>query len=142
MSEVRRIALVGLPGSGKSTVGAALAAQLGWKAIDLDTEIEAAARRPVAAVFEQDGETGFRRLELEALRRLLAGAEPSVIACGGGVLTTDDARRLLLDHATVVWLDAPDAELSRRVGNGGGRPLLVGDPATAIPALRAARTGT
>ena len=142
MSEVRRIALVGLPGSGKSTVGAALAAQLGWKAIDLDSEIEAAARRPIAAVFEQDGETGFRRLELEALRRLIAAGEPSVIACGGGVLTTDDARRLLLDHATVVWLDAPDAELSRRVGNGSGRPLLRGDPSTAIPSLRAARTGT
>ncbi|HEX6539041.1 MAG TPA: 3-dehydroquinate synthase [Candidatus Dormibacteraeota bacterium] len=138
MSELRRIALVGLPGSGKSAVGAALAGHLGWTAIDLDREIESAGGRAVADILESDGEAAFRRLELEALRRV-AGRTEAVIACGGGVLTTAEAAELLFDSACVVWLDAPDAELARRLGDGATRPLLGGDPVSALPRLRAQR---
>ncbi|MBV8528858.1 MAG: 3-dehydroquinate synthase, partial [Candidatus Dormibacteraeota bacterium] len=140
MSHPTSIALVGLPGSGKTRVGAALAERLGWTWTDLDAEIEETASRPVPEIVREDGEPAFRRLELDVLRRVLARGAPAVISCGGGVLTEDEARALLLDRASVVWLDAPDAVLLSRLGDGSGRPLLDGDPAAALPRLRASRT--
>ena len=138
MSAVRRIALVGLPGSGKTSVGAALAGRLGWSVIDIDAEIEASSGRRVTDILAGDGEDAFRRLELDALRRAVAGTD-AVIACGGGLLTTAAARDLLFDSACVVWLDAPDGDLLRRVGDGASRPLLLGDAAVTLPRLRAER---
>lgn len=140
MSAVRKVALVGLPGAGKTVVGVALAERLGWSLVDLDAEIERTSGRASAEVLSRDGEAAFRTLELDLLRRIAARPEPAVIACGGGVLTTDDARRLLFDSACVVWLDAPDDQLAARLGDGASRPLLLGEPVTAIPRLRAART--
>lgn len=142
MSHPASIALVGLPGSGKSSVAAALAGRLVWTWTDLDAEIEQASSRPVAEILRDDGEPAFRRLEFDVLRRVLARGAPAVIACGGGVLTVDEARTLLLDRASVVWLDAPDAVLLERLGDGAGRPLLEGDPRAALPRLRASRTAT
>ena len=140
MSHPTSVALVGLPGSGKTRVGAALAERLGWAWTDLDSEIEYAASRPVAQILREDGEPAFRALEFDVLRRLLARGAPAVISCGGGVLTVDDARNLLLDRACVVWLDAPDSVLLDRLGDGAARPLLNGDPGAALPQLRASRT--
>ena len=139
MTAVRRIALVGLPGSGKSAVAVSLARRLGWGCIDLDAEVEASTGRPVPALFQEDGEAAFRGLEIGALRRALEGGDHAVIACGGGLVTQDEARHLLLESSCVVWLDAPDAVLLQRLGDGSGRPLLDGDPAAALPRLRAAR---
>ena len=142
MSDATSIALVGLPGSGKTRVGAALAERLGWRWVDLDAEIERAGSRPPAEILGSDGEAAFRALELDALRRVIGQRGPTVISCGGGVLTVDAARTLLLRQTVVVWLDAPDLILQQRVGDGNGRPLLAGNPAATLPRLRAARTAT
>lgn len=142
MSHPTSIALVGLPGSGKTRVGQALADRLGWAWTDLDAEIAETASRPVPEILREDGEPAFRRLEFDVLRRVLARGAPAVISCGGGVLTEDAARELLLDRTSVVWLDAPDAILLERLGDGSDRPLLDGDPADALPRLRARRTAT
>lgn len=139
MTEVRAVALTGLPGSGKSSVARALAERLGWSCIDLDDDIAARAGRPVGAIFDELGESAFRDLEMIALRRALTQAQPVVIACGGGLVTREPARRALLDGAYIVWLDAPDAVLSQRIGDGAGRPLLREEPAAALASLREAR---
>lgn len=136
---VARVALVGLPGSGKSSVAAALADRLGWHAVDLDALVEGAAARSIADVFASEGEAGFRARELDALRRTLADPRPSVIACGGGVLVREQSRALLFDHAAVVWLDAPDGVLLQRLGAAADRPLLRDDPARRLAALRSER---
>jgi 3-dehydroquinate synthase len=142
MGRITSIALVGLPGSGKTRVGAALAERLGWAWADLDAEIEQTAARSSAEVLRGDGEAAFRSLELDALRRVLGRDGPTVISCGGGVLTVDEARALLLQQTVVVWLDAPDGVLLQRLGDGDSRPLLSGNPAAALPGMRAARTAT
>ena len=134
-----KIALVGLPGSGKTTIAPLLAERLGWRSLDLDAEIVAGAGRPVVSIFTQEGEASFRNRELQALETALDDPDPMVIACGGGVIAQEQARRALLERSCVVWLDAPDEVLTSRLSNGAVRPLLSGDPAQAIASLRSAR---
>ena len=139
MSEIHAVALTGLPGSGKSSVGRALAEQLRWSCVDLDDEIASRAGRTIAAIFDELGEPAFRDLELAAMRRALMSEQPVVIACGGGLIAEEQARRELLARAYVVWLDASDAVLSDRLGDGSGRPLLREGPEAALTGLRADR---
>jgi shikimate kinase/3-dehydroquinate synthase len=136
---LRCIALVGLPGSGKSTVGRVLGRRLGWDFVDIDSEVAAAAGKPVATLIADEGEVAFRELELSALERTLRRPQPAVIACGGGLVAQEESRRLLIDMTCVVWLDAPDQVLLRRLGDGGKRPLLRGNPAERLPQLRTMR---
>lgn len=139
MSVIRRIALVGLPGSGKSTLAPLVAERLGWDAVDLDNEVAATTGRSPAAIIAADGEARFRDLELAALEAALRRSDSVVIACGGGLITQEAARRLLHELCTVVWLDAPDDVLIARLGDGHARPLLEGSPSASIPRLREAR---
>jgi shikimate kinase / 3-dehydroquinate synthase len=136
---VDRVALVGLPGSGKSVVARALARRLGWRLADTDSLVESEAGRSVTQVFATEGEEGFRRRELEALRAALTGAGPVVVACGGGLPTRPAARELLWRSTVVVWLDADDDELLRRLAGAADRPLLRDDPRRRLAELRAAR---
>ncbi|HEX3604655.1 MAG TPA: 3-dehydroquinate synthase [Candidatus Dormibacteraeota bacterium] len=138
-SGVARVALVGLPGSGKSSVARALARRLGWRLADTDTLVEQSAGRTVAEVFAAEGEEGFRARELEALRAALAGEGRVVVACGGGLLTRPAARELLARSALLVWLDAEDSVLLRRLAGAADRPLLRDDPAVRLAALREQR---
>jgi shikimate kinase len=133
------VALVGMMGSGKSSVGAALAARTGRVLVDLDEAIEQAAGRSVAELFAEEGEAAFRTRELDALMSVLATRSATVVATGGGVVTIPEARAALSDGATVVWLDAPAEVLAERVGAGQGRPLLAGDPSARLRALDAER---
>jgi shikimate kinase len=114
--------VVGFMGAGKSTVGRALAAKLGWRFVDLDDEIEAVEGAKISDIFAERGETEFRRVETEALRRLLSRADGAVIALGGGAFTIEGNRELLRDQATI-WLDCPFEVVQRRVAQFTHRPL-------------------
>lgn len=126
----RPLALVGLMGAGKSAVARILGERLGVTVADLDAYLEAAEGRPIAELFEREGEAYFRRREGEVLRQALA-AGAQVIACGGGVVLDPAHRALLRERCEVVWLEVSPAEAARRVGAGAGRPLLAGSPAQA-----------
>ncbi|MBV9524395.1 MAG: shikimate kinase, partial [Candidatus Dormibacteraeota bacterium] len=139
MSAPERIALVGLPGSGKSSVATELARRLGWNCVDTDEQVAQRAGRSVAEIFVAEGEPAFRRYERRALLHALAQAQPTIIACGGGLIADEANRRALLEDARVVLLDAPDDVLLGRLRNGSVRPLLGDDPATALARLRADR---
>ncbi|HXA27178.1 MAG TPA: 3-dehydroquinate synthase [Candidatus Angelobacter sp.] len=139
VTAVRRVALVGLPGSGKSAVGRALARRLGWRHVDTDELVERRAGRTVGEVFADEGEEGFRARELSALREALAGPEELVLSCGGGLAAQPGAGSLLFEHAWVVWLDAGDTVLLRRLGDAADRPLLRDNPVGALQRLRAER---
>jgi shikimate kinase len=110
--------LVGFMGAGKTTVGRALARQLGWRFIDLDDHIEARQKRSIAEIFRESGEIEFRRAEATELRNLLADlpvAGAAVVALGGGAFVQkDNARLLKAASAPVVFLDAPVHELWER----------------------------
>ncbi|MBT8494266.1 MAG: 3-dehydroquinate synthase [Deltaproteobacteria bacterium] len=114
--------LIGFMGTGKSTVGRALGGELGLPFIDLDKLIEQDAGKPISEIFDDDGEDQFRSLETAALARV-AGAEPAVIATGGGAPTVLHNLELMRDAGLIVTLDASLDELARRVGEGESRPL-------------------
>jgi shikimate kinase len=108
-------------GSGKSTVAFALAALLGRMAIDLDRVVENEAGDSIADIFAREGEEGFRRREVEALRDQLEG--PVIVALGGGAVVAEESWQLVKDTATSIWLDAPLDVLWQRAGEDPLRPL-------------------
>ena len=135
------VALVGLPGSGKSTVARLLAERLGWRWVDLDDRIEAVTGQSIPELFER-GEDHFRTVETEVLRGVLALPTEVVVATGGGIVTSEANRATLVTRSTVVWLDVPVGQLLDRLGSDATpRPLLNdGDPALRLAELAAARS--
>ena len=132
--------LIGMMGSGKTTVGRRLAAALGRPLVDSDAQVEARTGRTVREIFESDGEAAYRVLEREALVDALAEAEPSVVAAAGGVVLDPGNRAVLQEAGTVVWLRARPEVLARRVSAGRDhRPLLGDDPLAALRRLDAER---
>lgn len=119
----RTIALVGMMGAGKTTIGRKLASALGAKFVDSDNEIEKAADLTIPEIFAKLGEPEFRRGERAVIERLLTG-EPIVLATGGGAYMDPETRRLMKAHATTVWLNADIDVLWRRVSRRSTRPLL------------------
>jgi len=128
----RHLALVGLMGSGKTTVGRKLAARLGRPFIDADEALAVTTGRTVRQWFDDSGEAAFRAKEVDVLAQLLASDDPSVIATGGGIVCTEAGRALLNGpDVTVVWLRASPAFVANRVAqkaNKDHRPLLDADP--------------
>jgi shikimate kinase len=118
--------IIGPPGSGKTTVGGALADRLGVALRDTDTDVEAAAGKPIGEIFIDDGEERFRALERAAVAAALAEHE-GVVALGGGAVLDPRTQELLAGH-TVVYLKAGLAEAIKRVGLNSARPLLVLNP--------------
>jgi shikimate kinase len=134
--------LVGLMGSGKTTVGRLLAERLGRRLIDTDAEVEAATGRTVREIWLSDGEPVYRRLENGAVVDALAATEPAVIAAAGGVVLSADNRRALQDSgAVVVWLSADADVLVDRALAGAHRPLLDDDPRGTLRAMAVDRDG-
>jgi shikimate kinase len=118
--------LAGFMGSGKTTIAHVLAERLGWDCIDLDTEIETAEHTTIANLFETRGEPEFRRIETEALKKVMRQIErgmPSVIALGGGAFAQAENAQMLDGHGVSIWLDCPFETLSARIMDGDSRPL-------------------
>ena len=133
-SPVTRIVLVGLPGAGKSTVGALAAERLGWAFADLDVEIERVAGRTVAEIFAEEGEAGFRARERDATRAL-RGREQVVVASGGGWALDPLNREMLGRETALVHLRVSPSVAARRLAEAPDtRPLL--DPAEPEKSLR------
>ncbi len=119
------IALVGLMGAGKSTIGRRLAARLDMPFVDADAEIERAAGCPISEIFERYGEQHFRDGERRVIARLLDGPA-KVLATGGGAFMDSDTRRLILERSWSIWLRAELDVLVDRCSRRGNRPLLQG----------------
>ena len=135
----RSIVLVGLMGSGKSTIGRRLAQRLGMAFADADDEIERAAGMTISDMFAKFGEAHFRDGERRVIARLLAG-RPHVLATGGGAFINDETRALILKDSLSIWLDADIPTLVERVARRSHRPLLKGrDPAQVLRELAAVR---
>ncbi|MGE5185646.1 MAG: shikimate kinase [Acidobacteriota bacterium] len=118
------IALLGVRGAGKSTVGAALARKLGRRFVEVDHEIEEAAGLPLGEVFALHGEAYYRRVEREVLARLLADPSPSVLATGGSIVNDPTNFALLRSRAHTIWLRArPEDHWNRVVAQGDQRPM-------------------
>jgi shikimate kinase len=115
--------LVGMPGSGKSTVGRELSGRLGVPFVDLDEQIEREAGTTVAEIFRDEGEPAFRGLEAAALVKA-STEDPAVVACGGGVVLEPANRITLRNTGVAVYLDVPLDELRRRVHPAADRPLI------------------
>lgn len=130
--------LVGLPGSGKSTIGRRLAKAVGVGLLDTDVAIEQRTGRSIADIFATDGEQEFRRIEEDVVRAALADHD-GVLSLGGGAVTSPGVRAALAGH-TVVYLEISAAEGVRRTGGNTVRPLLAGpDRAEKYRALMAKR---
>jgi len=128
---LRHLVLVGLMGSGKSTVARRLSQRLHHRMVDLDAVVEAQAGCTIAELFARRGEAAFRDMESQVLAAQLASPEPSVIATGGGAVVREGNRHALAEapDVRVVWLDARPEDLVRRVGGSAAtRPLLADDP--------------
>ena len=116
--------LIGLPGSGKSTIGRRLAKALNLTLLDTDAAIEETTGRTIADIFATDGEPEFRRIEEEVVRSALQ-THDGVLSLGGGAITTPGVRDALAGH-TVIYLEISAAEGVRRTGGSTVRPLLAG----------------
>jgi shikimate kinase len=140
MKLVRTVALVGMMGAGKSSIGRRLATRLGVAFKDADFEIEAAAGCTISEIFERHGEPAFRNGERKVIARLLSEA-PHVIATGGGAFMDADTRATLKQNAVTIWLRAPVEVLLARTQRRNTRPLLRnGDPRETLERLLAERT--
>lgn len=131
------IVLVGVPGAGKSTVGALLAGLLGIEFVDSDDAIVEAAGKPISEIFIEDGEANFRLLEAKTISELLL-QDNIVLALGGGAVTTPETRSALLSHR-VIWLQAGLSSAVERVGLNRNRPLLLGNVRGQLHELMVAR---
>jgi shikimate kinase len=135
----RTIALVGLMGAGKSSIGRRLAHALGLPFRDADEEVERAAARTIPEIFDHLGEAAFRDGERRVIARLL-DEPPHILATGGGAFMSPETRALLAEKAISVWLKADLDVLVRRVGRRTDRPLLKGgDPREVLERLAAER---
>jgi XRE family aerobic/anaerobic benzoate catabolism transcriptional regulator len=120
----QRLALIGLRGAGKSTLGGLLAEQLGYRFFELDREIEREAGVELREIFELHGQPGFRRLELTVLERLIDEAPGMVIATGGSIVAEPATFELLLRSCLTIWIRAsPQEHMQRVIEQGDLRPM-------------------
>jgi shikimate kinase len=131
----RPVALVGLMGAGKTSIGRRLAQRLHTPFVDSDAEIEAAANATITEIFERDGEAAFRAGERRVIARLLSDGI-QVLATGGGAFIDPETRARMREQAVVIWLRADIDTLLKRVARKKTRPLLNnGDPRAILERL-------
>jgi shikimate kinase len=131
------LVLVGAPGSGKSSVGVAVARRLRLPFFDVDAVIEERAGKTVRDIFADEGEPAFRAVEVDTTLELLQ--QPGVLSLGGGAVTSEAIREALRGHR-VVWLRVSAGQAARRVGLTEARPLLLGNVRGQLVRLLAQRT--
>ena len=125
-----RIALVGLRGAGKSTLGSKLAAERKVRFVELDNEIERDTGMPLGEIFSLYGQSGYRAIERRTLERILQEQERAVISVGGGVVSERETYDFLLSHCFTVWVKAqPEQHMSRVIAQGDFRPMAANDRA-------------
>lgn len=136
----RAVVLVGMMGSGKSSVGRRLATRLGLPFVDADTEIETAAGMTIPEIFAQRGETEFRDGERRVISRILTTRAPLVLATGGGAFMNAETRARISQLGISIWLKAEPDVLMRRVRKRSNRPLLqTADPEATLRRMLAER---
>lgn len=120
----KRIALIGLRGAGKSTLGTLFAAELHLPFVELDREIENEAGVSLSEVFMLYGQSGYRRMERRCLERVIRAHDQAVISVGGGIVSEPDTYNLLLSSCYTVWLKAaPEEHMARVAAQGDYRPM-------------------
>jgi XRE family transcriptional regulator, aerobic/anaerobic benzoate catabolism transcriptional regulator len=121
---VDRVALIGMRGAGKSTLGRLAAKRLRWKFIELNREVERESGFSMAEIFRLYGQEGYRRLELAALRKISARREPMILATGGGIVSEPATFELLVSSFFTIWLKAaPEEHMARVRQQGDLRPM-------------------
>ena len=136
----RAVVLVGMMGSGKSSVGRRLSSRLGLPFVDADTEIETAADMTIPEIFAQRGETEFRDGERRVISRILMTRAPLVLATGGGAFMNAETRARIAQYGISIWLKAEADVLMRRVRKRSNRPLLqTADPEETLRHMLAER---
>lgn len=138
----RSIILIGLTGSGKTTVGRRLSKQLECPFVDTDDVVSETTGLALREIFQHEGEPAFRALESCALQEILADDTPKVIAAAGGVVLAEQNRRSIQEsNSHVVWLDAEPKNLLKRISFGSHRPLLDDNPVATLMAMSTERRG-
>ena len=117
------IVLIGMMGSGKTTVGKQLAELLGWTFIDLDEEIEKRENKKISQIFNDNGEQYFRKTEKEAIKEFINN-EKTILSLGGGAFENEESQKLLKEKSTVIFLKASCQKIFERIKNEIHRPLL------------------
>ena len=134
-NSTNNIFLVGLMGSGKTTIGRSLAKKLNLRFVDADQEIETRTGASIPLIFEIEGEASFRQREADVIRDLTA-QQGIVLATGGGAVLNETSRRLLRERGTVIYLRASVASILQRTSHDKNRPLLqTADPRAKIEIL-------
>ena len=117
------IYLIGMMGSGKSTLGKSLSEKIQKPFIDLDSEIEQTGGKSISEIFDIDGEEQFRKMETKQLKQY----SESIVACGGGIVLNDDNRKFINENGIAILLLASMGELAQRLSSSNNRPLLADD---------------
>jgi shikimate kinase len=124
-----RVVLIGMMGSGKSSVGRALATRTGWPFLDNDALVERATGRTARETLAAGGEVGLRAAEAAALAAAIEADAPAIVALAAGTILEPDQRQRIADAGFVVWLRAQPAVLAARAAGAPHRPWLDGDAA-------------
>ncbi len=136
----KHLVLIGLMGSGKSSVGRCLSGVTGIPFVDTDALVEAHERKRVREIFADSGEEHFRELEHEMVAKIMLETTPSIVATGGGAIIREANRKLLWQHGFVVYLQAGVDLLLERTSRNSSRPLLsISDPRLKLEELLASR---
>ncbi len=118
------IAIIGLMGVGKTTLGKKLAEKLGYYFVDSDLEIEDREKKSITQIFAAQGEKYFREVEKKVIEEIVAREEQAILSLGGGAFMNEEIREILQQKAIVIWLEAPLEVILHRLGGKTNRPLL------------------
>lgn len=138
--KMNNLILIGFMGTGKSTVGKAVAETIGVPHLDVDAEIERETGRSIPELFQTHGEAFFRDWETKVLRNVL-NEKGRVISTGGGAVLRKENREVMLENGMVIALTASPEEIVRRIGSDSSRPLVMGDIRQRVQELMAERQG-